>query len=142
MPDRQPDRRPDRQPDRQPEPHGRATRVALIGAPNSGKTSLFNALTGANQRVGNYSGVTVERKEGQTTTPGGHALDHRPAGHAFAAGAQPRRRGDPRHRARHPRRHRAPDLLLVVADATHLRPGCGSRRSSAGSASRCWWWST
>ncbi|MFN3234967.1 MAG: Fe(2+) transporter permease subunit FeoB [Gammaproteobacteria bacterium] len=38
--------------------------IALIGNPNSGKTTLFNALTGANQRVGNWPGVTVERKEG------------------------------------------------------------------------------
>ncbi len=38
--------------------------IALIGNPNCGKTSLFNALTGAKQRVGNWPGVTVERKEG------------------------------------------------------------------------------
>ncbi|WP_339112451.1 FeoB small GTPase domain-containing protein [Thioclava sp. GXIMD2076] len=56
------------------EPDARADgplRLALIGAPNCGKTSLFNALTGANQRVGNYSGVTVERKIGRTVTPAG-----------------------------------------------------------------------
>lgn len=39
--------------------------IAVAGNPNSGKTSLFNALTGANQKVGNYPGVTVEKKEGQ-----------------------------------------------------------------------------
>lgn len=39
--------------------------MALVGNPNSGKTSLFNALTGANQSVGNWPGVTVEKKEGQ-----------------------------------------------------------------------------
>lgn len=38
--------------------------VALIGNPNTGKTSIFNALTGLNQRVGNYPGITVEKKEG------------------------------------------------------------------------------
>ena len=38
--------------------------IALIGNPNTGKTSLFNALTGEKQRVGNYSGVTVEKKSG------------------------------------------------------------------------------
>lgn len=39
--------------------------IALVGNPNSGKTTLFNALTGSNQHVGNWPGVTVERKEGQ-----------------------------------------------------------------------------
>ena len=39
--------------------------IGLIGNPNSGKTTLFNQLTGARQRVGNWAGVTVERKEGQ-----------------------------------------------------------------------------
>ena len=39
--------------------------IALIGNPNCGKTTLFNALTGANQRTGNWPGVTVDRKEGQ-----------------------------------------------------------------------------
>ena len=38
------------------------TEIALIGNPNSGKTSLFNLITGTNQRVGNWPGVTVERK--------------------------------------------------------------------------------
>ena len=41
-----------------------ATRIALIGNPNCGKTTMFNALTGANQYVGNWPGVTVEKKEG------------------------------------------------------------------------------
>lgn len=52
--------------------------IALIGNPNAGKTTLFNALTGSNQRVGNYSGVTVEVKSGETFTPHGrklHVLD-------------------------------------------------------------------
>ena len=39
-------------------------KVALIGNPNTGKTSLFNQLTGLNQKVGNYPGVTVDKKEG------------------------------------------------------------------------------
>ena len=38
--------------------------IVLIGNPNTGKSSLFNALTGAKQRVGNYPGVTVEKKSG------------------------------------------------------------------------------
>ena len=46
-----------------------AMRVALIGVPNSGKTALFNRLTGSRQKVANYAGVTVERKEGAFVGP-------------------------------------------------------------------------
>ena len=49
-------------------------RVALVGNPNSGKTALFNALTGSRQKVANYPGVTVERKEGLVVTPAGLAV--------------------------------------------------------------------
>src|SRR5690242_1232972 len=45
--------------------------VAIVGNPNCGKTTLFNALTGLRQKVGNYPGVTVEKKEGRTALPGG-----------------------------------------------------------------------
>jgi len=48
-----------------------AARIALVGNPNSGKTALFNALTGSRQKVANYPGVTVERKEGVVVTPAG-----------------------------------------------------------------------
>ena len=40
-------------------------RLALLGNPNCGKTALFNLLTGSRQKVANYAGVTVERKEGR-----------------------------------------------------------------------------
>ena len=45
-------------------------RLALVGVPNSGKTALFNRLTGSRQKVANYAGVTVERKEGSFVGPG------------------------------------------------------------------------
>ena len=45
--------------------------IALIGNPNCGKTSLFNTLTGTRQKVANYAGVTVERKEGSFKLPSG-----------------------------------------------------------------------
>jgi ferrous iron transport protein B len=48
-----------------------ALRIALVGNPNCGKTSLFNHLTGTRQKVANYAGVTVERKVGQFTLPSG-----------------------------------------------------------------------
>ena len=43
--------------------------IALVGSPNCGKTALFNRLTGAQQKVANYAGVTVERKEGRLNLP-------------------------------------------------------------------------
>jgi ferrous iron transport protein B len=49
-------------------------RVALAGNPNCGKTALFNLLTGSRQKVANYAGVTVERKEGTFRTPSGRAV--------------------------------------------------------------------
>ena len=51
-----------------------AFRIALVGNPNCGKTALFNALTGARQKVANYPGVTVERKEGHIVTPSGRQV--------------------------------------------------------------------
>ncbi len=46
-------------------------RIALVGAPNCGKTALFNAMTGSRQKTANYAGVTVERKEGLFVSPAG-----------------------------------------------------------------------
>ena len=57
---------------------GKQLNVALIGNPNTGKTSVFNQLTGLNQQVGNYPGITVEKKEGICKMPRGltaHILD-------------------------------------------------------------------
>ncbi len=102
-----------------PEP----VRLALVGAPNAGKTTLFNTLTGSSARVGNYPGVTVERRLGRLTQtdreieildlPGTYALhgetpDEQVVTHVLA-GDQP---GE-----------RRPDALVVVVDATTFRRG-------------------
>lgn len=53
----------------------RPARIALVGPPNSGKTTLFNTLTGGRQKTANYPGVTVERKSGLLKTPVGHTVE-------------------------------------------------------------------
>ena len=99
----------------------RSVRVALVGNPNSGKTALFNALTGAHQKVANYAGVTVERKEGFV----------RKAGRTLSVLDLP---GTYSLRARSPDEEvtrdailgrlageTPPDVIVAVADATNLR---------------------
>ncbi|MGY0504181.1 ferrous iron transport protein B [Luteimonas sp. e5] len=101
---------------------GALPRIALIGNPNSGKTALFNLLTGSRQKVANYAGVTVERKEGRLQgasgrsyavldLPGAYSLSPASLEEAIARdvcrGFYP---GEP-----------VPDLLVCVVDATNLR---------------------
>jgi len=50
------------------------TRIAVVGNPNSGKTTLFNGLTGSRQRIGNWPGVTVEKKEGTVALDGKNVI--------------------------------------------------------------------
>ena len=96
--------------------------LALIGVPNSGKTALFNALTGSRQKVANYPGVTVERKTGALQTPSGRSVNVIDLPGTYSL------------RARSPDEEVTrdvvlgrfasevtPDLLLCVADATNLR---------------------
>ncbi len=100
----------------------KSLRFALVGNPNCGKTALFNALTGSHQKVANYAGVTVERKEGRvqgtdgqslivTDLPGTYSLRARSLDEEVSRdvvlGA---RKGEA-----------APDVLVCVADATNLR---------------------
>jgi ferrous iron transport protein B len=96
--------------------------LALVGTPNSGKTALFNALTGSRQKVANYPGVTVERKEGSFVTPQGRQVSviDLPGTYSLR-GRSPdeeitrdvvlgRTKGEA-----------LPDLVLCVADSTNLR---------------------
>ncbi|MCB2084083.1 MAG: 50S ribosome-binding GTPase, partial [Sphingomonadaceae bacterium] len=53
----------------------RQRRAALVGNPNAGKSALFNALTGARQKIANYPGVTVERKVGRLVLPSGEPVE-------------------------------------------------------------------
>ncbi len=97
-------------------------RVALLGNPNCGKTALFNLLTGSRQKVANYAGVTVERKEGVVTTasgarvvvldlPGAYSLNALSADEAITRDiVTGQRAGEP-----------LPSLLVCVADATNLQ---------------------
>ena len=96
--------------------------VALVGNPNCGKTALFNGLTGSHQKVANYAGVTVERKEGRLISaagkplrlldlPGTYSLHPRsPDERVTCDVLAGRARGEKR-----------PDLVVMVLDATNLR---------------------
>ncbi len=96
--------------------------VALIGNPNCGKTALFNLLTGSRQKVANYAGVTVERKEGSLTTsdgrhvrvldlPGAYSLHPRSPDERITTDVlYGRAKGE-----------RQPDMVVCVVDATNLR---------------------
>lgn len=97
-------------------------RIALLGNPNCGKTALFNLMTGARQKVANYAGVTVERKEGLLHTAGGRRVRVLDLPGTYSLNAHSldetitRDIVTGRHRSEAP-----PELLVCVTDATHLR---------------------
>src|SRR6202162_2134858 len=96
--------------------------LALVGTPNSGKTSLFNALTGSRQKVANYPGVTVERKEGSFVTPNGRqvSLVDLPGTYSLR-GRSPDEEITRDIVLGNAKGERLPDLVLCVADSTNLR---------------------
>uniref|UniRef100_E6VEV5 Fe(2+) transporter FeoB n=1 Tax=Rhodopseudomonas palustris (strain DX-1) TaxID=652103 RepID=E6VEV5_RHOPX len=96
--------------------------LALVGTPNSGKTSLFNALTGSRQKVANYPGVTVERKTGLFTTPGGRvvSLVDLPGTYSLRGRSPDEEITRDVVLGRKPG-ETVPDLVLCVADSTNLR---------------------
>ena len=96
--------------------------LALVGTPNSGKTSLFNALTGSRQKVANYPGVTVERKEGFFVTPLGRQVSivDLPGTYSLR-GRSPDEEITRDFVLGKASGEALPDLVLCVADATNLR---------------------
>ncbi len=98
------------------------TRIALIGNPNTGKTSLFNTLTGMRQHVGNYSGVTVEKKTGTWTLPQGNDVEliDLPGTYSLSANSLDERVAVDV-LAGHRAGEESPDLIIVVVDVENLR---------------------
>lgn len=99
-----------------------AIRVALVGNPNCGKTALFNQLTGSRQKVANYAGVTVERKEGRFHAPSGrhYAVLDLPGAYSLHAASLDEAVTRDLCRGFYPGEP-APDVLVCVVDATNLR---------------------
>ncbi|WP_127158879.1 ferrous iron transporter B [Xanthomonas arboricola] len=97
-------------------------RLALVGNPNSGKTALFNQLTGSRQKVANYTGVTVERKEGQFRAPSGRdfAVLDLPGAYSLQPASLDEAITRDLCRGFYPGEP-APDVLICVMDATNLR---------------------
>jgi ferrous iron transport protein B len=97
-------------------------RIALVGNPNCGKTALFNQLTGSHQKVANYAGVTVERKEGRITAPSGKVIQvlDLPGAYSFDAASPDEKITRDVCFGLFPGES-APDLIVCVADATNLR---------------------
>lgn len=97
-------------------------RIALIGNPNTGKTSLFNILTGMRQRVGNYSGVTVEKKTGLWQLPLGEEVEliDLPGTYSLSANSLDERVAVDVMTG-HGMGGAAPDLVIVVVDVENLR---------------------
>lgn len=97
-------------------------RLALVGNPNCGKTALFNRLTGARQKVANYAGVTVERKEGQFHSAGGRQYQLLDLPGAYSLNALTPDEAVTRDVLFGARADEAlPDVIVLVADATNLR---------------------
>lgn len=96
--------------------------VALLGNPNCGKTALFNRLTGSRQKVANYAGVTIERKEGSFKSPAGRAFRVLDLPGAYSLNAQTPDEGITRDVVAGLRAgEAAPDVVLCVVNATNLR---------------------
>ncbi|MBB1471632.1 ferrous iron transport protein B [Luteimonas sp. MC1782] len=97
-------------------------RLALVGNPNCGKTALFNQLTGSRQKVANYTGVTVERKEGRLVAPSGrqYAVLDLPGAYSLHPSSLDEAITRDLCRGFYPGEP-VPDAIVCVVDATNLR---------------------
>jgi ferrous iron transport protein B len=96
--------------------------LALVGNPNCGKTALFNRLTGSNQKVANYAGVTVERKEGRLKSAAGTSLRLLDLPGTYSLHPRsPDERVTVDVLAGRATGEKKPDLVVCVVDATNLR---------------------
>ena len=101
---------------------GHTPLIALLGNPNCGKTALFNRLTGARQKVANYAGVTIERKEGGFTSPAGRAYRVLDLPGAYSLSATTPDEAITRDVVAGLRQdEQAPDAIVCVVNATNLR---------------------
>lgn len=100
---------------------GYLPQIALVGPPNSGKTTLFNTLTGGRQKTANYPGVTVERKSGQFRTPHGQTVEllDLPGSYSLRARSPDEAITRDVVLGRHTH-ERLPDAIICVADASNL----------------------
>ncbi|MES2129713.1 MAG: ferrous iron transporter B [Pseudomonadota bacterium] len=102
--------------------HGVTPLIALLGNPNCGKTALFNRLTGARQKVANYAGVTIERKEGSFVSPLGRQFRVLDLPGAYSLSAHTPDEAITRDVVAGLRHgEAAPDAIVCVVNATNLR---------------------
>lgn len=96
-------------------------KIALVGNPNTGKTSLFNQLTGLKQQVGNYPGITVERKVGQCNLPNGQKATIIDLPGTYSLNAHSLDEKVVLDLVLHPKDVDFPDMIVVVTEVEHLK---------------------
>jgi ferrous iron transport protein B len=96
-------------------------KIALVGNPNCGKTSLFNALTGLNQKVGNYPGVTVDKRSGKFSTASGETFELIDLPGTYSLSSNSLDEEVVQRILLNPENEDYPDLVLMVVDATNLQ---------------------
>jgi ferrous iron transport protein B len=96
-------------------------KLALIGNPNCGKTTLFNRLTGLNQKVGNYPGVTVDKRSGKFSLPTGETVELIDLPGAYSLSSNSLDEQVVQDSLLNPKNEVYPDVILAVIDATNLQ---------------------